>query len=58
MKDTLRSIYFGNFSSVLTYALQIWSQIKNRAIQILNYANFCDSVSPRRLQKYLKYLII
>ena len=27
MKDTLRSIYFGMFSSILTYGCQIWGQI-------------------------------
>ena len=29
-KDTLRSIYFGIFSSILTYGSQIWGQIKSK----------------------------
>ena len=56
-KDTLRSIYFGIFSSILTYGCQIWGQIKsnhflrleriqNKAIKILNFANFRESVTP------------
>ena len=62
-KDTLRSIYFGTFSSILTYGCQIWGQIKsnhfvrleslpNRAIKILNFANFRDSVTPLYKEKY------
>ena len=56
-KDTLRSIYFGIFSSILTYGSQIWGQIKskhfnrlvtlqNKAVKVLNFANFRDTVSP------------
>ena len=55
-KDTLRSIYFGIFSSILTYGSQIWGQIKskyfNRLVTLqnkvkgLNFANFRDTVSP------------
>ena len=62
-KDTLRSIYFGIFSSILTYGSQIWGQIKskhfnrlvtlqNKAFKVLNFANFRDTVSP--LYKTLK----
>ena len=29
-KDTLCSIYFGIFSSILTYGSQIWGQIKSK----------------------------
>ena len=56
-KDTFRSIYFAIFSSLLTYGCQIWGQIKsnnfvrlerlqNRAINILNFANFHDLGTP------------
>ena len=52
-KDTLRSIYFGIFPSILTYASQIWGQknvdilydwltLQNKAIKIINFANFHD----------------
>ena len=30
MKDTLRSIYFGSSSRILTYASKIWGQMKSR----------------------------
>ena len=37
-KDTLRSIYFGIFSSILTYASQIWGQIKSsHFIRLVGY---------------------
>ena len=50
-ESTLRMIYYGIFSSILTYASQIWGQIENkqvnrviklqdRAIRIINFANF------------------
>ena len=56
-RDTLRSIYFGIFSSILTYGCQIWGQIKNkhfirlvtlqnRAIKIMNFVNFRETASP------------
>ena len=56
-KDTLHSIYFGIFSSILTYGSQICGQIKskhfnrlvtlqNKAVKVLNFANFRDTVSP------------
>ena len=64
-KYTLRSIYFGIFSSILTYGSQIWGQIRskyfnrlvtlqNKAVKVLNFANFRDTVSP--LYKTLKIL--
>ena len=54
---TLRNIYFGIFSSLLTYGCQIWGQFKNkhisrlqqiqnRAIRIINFADFRDSPDP------------
>ena len=56
-KNTLRSIYFGIFSSLLTYGSQIWGQysnqhikrlqkIQNKAIRIINFSNYNDSVDP------------
>ena len=64
-KDALRPIYFGIFSSILTYASQIWGQIKSRlfirlvtlqnnAIRIINVDNFRDPVSP--LYKAMKFI--
>ena len=64
-KDTLRSIYVGIFSSILTYASQIWGQIKsrhfirlvilqNKAIKIINFVNFRDPVTP--LYKAMKII--
>ena len=55
--DTLRSIYFGIFHSLLTYGSQIWGQIRNRhfhrlqtlqnkAIRIINFANYRATVNP------------
>ena len=56
-KDTLRSIYFGIFSSVLIYGSQIWGlrrsnhfirleRLQNKAIKIINFANFYDPILP------------
>ena len=56
-ENTLRSIYFGIFSSLLTYASQVWGQfcnkhirrlqtIQNKAIRIINFGNFRDPVAP------------
>ena len=65
-KETLRSIYFGIFSSVLTYGSQIWGLIRsnhfirlerlqNKAIKIINFANFRDPLLPRyKSSKILK----
>ena len=50
-KNTLRSIYYGIFSSLLTYASQVWGQfrnnhvrriesLQNKAIRIINFAPF------------------
>ena len=55
--DTLRSIYFAIFHSLLTYGVQVWGQIKNKhfhrlellqnkAIRIINFATFKASVNP------------
>ena len=33
-KDTLRSIYFGIFSSTLTYGCQIWGQINSNHLRL------------------------
>ena len=63
LKDILRSIYFGIFSPMLTYASQIWGQIKSKhftrlitlhmAIKILNSCKF--SASPLyKVSKILK----
>ena len=49
--NTLRSIYYGIFSSILTYGCQIWGQVQNKnvnrviklqdkAIRIINFAHF------------------
>ena len=56
-KNTLLNIYHGIFSSILTYGSQIWGQftnkhicriqrIQNKAIRIINFANYRDPVSP------------
>ena len=56
-KHTLHSIYFGIFSSLLTYNLQIWGQTKNnqfrrieslqnKAIRLINFATYRASVNP------------
>ena len=55
-KSTLRNIYFGIFSSLLTYGSQIWGQyvnrnvkriikIQNKALKIINFANYCAPTS-------------
>ena len=54
---TLRNIYFGIFSSLLTYGAQVWGQffnqhilrltkIQNKVMRILNFANFRDDPTP------------
>ena len=56
-KDTLRTIYFGIFSSILSYGSQIWGQIQNchisrlmklqnNAIRIINFTPYRCSVTP------------
>ena len=56
-KDTLRSIYCGIISSLLTYGSQIWGQIQNKhvkrltqlqnkAIRIINFASYRSTVDP------------
>ena len=55
--NTLRSIYFGIFSSLLTYGSQVWGQfqnqhvgrlqkIQNKAIRIINFSGYNDPVDP------------
>ena len=64
-KDTLLSIYFGIFSSIITYAALIWWQIKsrhlirlvtlqNKAIKIINFTNIRDRMTP--LYKAMKII--
>ena len=56
-EGTLRSIYFGIFSSLLTYGATVWGQtrnkhfyrverIQNKAIRLINFATFRASVNP------------
>ena len=56
-ESSLRNIYFGIFSSLLTYGSQIWGQfsnkhicrlqrIQNKAIRIINFAKYQDSSDP------------
>ena len=56
-ETTLRNIYYGIFSSLLTYGSQVWGQffnkhiarlqrIQNKAIRIINFAKFGDSSTP------------
>ena len=55
--DTLHSIYYGIFSSSLTYGSQIWgqfqnkhikrlAQLQNKAIRIINFASYQSAVEP------------
>ena len=65
-KTSIRSIYFGIFSSLLSYGDQIWGQrnnkyiqrlgkLQNNAVRIINFANFRASVTPLYLKsKILK----
>ena len=59
--ESLRNIYFGIFSSILTYAAQVWGQyhnnhikriikLQNKAIRIINFADFRAPV-PKLYQK-------
>ena len=54
---TLRSIYFGIFSSLLTYGAPVWGQIRNKhfyrleriqnkAIRLINFAKYRASANP------------
>ena len=56
-QNTLRNIYFGIFSSLLTYGSQVWGQfsnkhvcrlqrLQNKAIRIINFAKFDDPTGP------------
>ena len=56
-EKTLLNIYHGIFSSIMTYGSQIWGQfankhvkriqkLQNKAIRIINFANFKDSSAP------------
>ena len=60
-EPTLRMIYYGIFSSTLTYAAQIWGQIQSKhvnrviklqdkAIRIINFANNYQSRNPLYLK--------
>ena len=55
-KDTLCAIYYAIFNSILVYGSHVWGQnfnrhiqrlekLQNKAIRIINFANFRDSVS-------------
>ena len=54
--ETLRMVYFGIFSSILTYGSQIWGQhnrivkklqiVQNRAIRFMNFQPFRASAAP------------
>ena len=55
--DTLHSIYYGIFSSLLTYGSQIWgqfqnkhikrlTQLQNKAIRIIHFASYQSAVEP------------
>ena len=66
-KPTLRNIYFGIFSSLLTYGSQIWGQHKNfhvqriiklqdKAIRIINFADYHAPTSELyKTTKILKF---
>ena len=65
-QHTLRNIYFGIFSSLLTYGSQVWGQsinqhilrltkIQNKAVRIISFANFQeDCTSLYNKSKILK----
>ena len=66
-KDTLHNIYFGIFSSLLTYGSNIWGQVQskhikrlmclqNKAVRVISSASYCSPVNP--LHKNLKMLKI
>ena len=56
-EPTLRSIYYGIFSSILTYGSQVWGQIQNKninrliklqdkAVRTINFAHYQQSRNP------------
>ena len=65
--STLQTIYYGIFSSILTYDCQIWGQIQNKhinriiklqdkAVRVINYAHFYESRNPLYVKsKILKF---
>ena len=65
--NTLRSIYYGIFSSLMTYGSQIWGQLQNKyvnrilklqdkAVRIINFVSSFDSRNPLYLKsKILKF---
>ena len=58
-KDILRSIYFGIFSSILTYGCHHFIRLEgfhNKAIKIINFESMRDSVTP--LYKVTKIYLI
>ena len=66
-RNVLHSIYYGIFSSLLSYGAQIWGQsenkyigriikIQNKALRAINFANYNDSVDPLyRASNILKF---
>ena len=63
--DNLRNIYFGIFSSILTYSAQIWGQhhnnhvkriikLQDKAIRSINFAEYREQTS----NLYKKYQIL
>ena len=63
--DTLRTIYFGIFSSIMIYGSQVWGQIQNRYVNRITklqdratkVINFASSFSSRN-QLYRKSRIL
>ena len=56
-QNTIRSIYYGIFHSLLSYSTQVWGQLsdnqlnriqtlQNKAIRIINFADYKASASP------------
>ena len=70
---TLRSVYFGIFSSIMFYGALVWGQLLNkhvnrilrlqdRAIRVLNFASYNDSRGPlykkMRILKFTDYVYL
>ena len=64
-KDTLKMVYYGIFSSILTYGSQIWGQqnavtkklqiLQNKAMRIMHFQPFRTTATPLfKLSKILK----
>ena len=71
--NTLRSVYFGIFSSIMFYGALVWGQLLNkhvnrilrlqdRAIRVLNFASYNDSRGPlykkMRILKFTDYVYL